>query len=139
MHSPREYFHSYLQSLDVERAGVPEDFQARLTRVLGHYGVTSLDRSPELETAVFRIFLAQQRMAGRRRHGRRELLRQWLASAPPAEPLRERAGLALEHLIEATQRRFPAVSDLARERGVPLVRPAAAAPQPGPGLRRGPR
>ena len=43
-----------------------------------------------------------------------ELLRQWLASAPPAEPLRERAGLALEHLIEATQVRFPAVSDLAR-------------------------
>jgi acetyl/propionyl-CoA carboxylase alpha subunit/acetyl-CoA carboxylase carboxyltransferase component len=113
VHSPREYFHSYLQSLDVERAGVPASFQARLTRMLGHYGVTGLERSPELETAVFRIFLAQQRMAG---HATLvcELLRQWLASAPPTEPLRERAGLALEHLIEATQRRFPAVSDLAR-------------------------
>src|SRR6202000_703317 len=43
-----------------------------------------------------------------------ELLRQWLATAPPAEPRRERAGLALEHLIEATQLRFPSVSDLAR-------------------------
>jgi len=43
-----------------------------------------------------------------------ELLRRWVASAPPAEPLRERAGLALEHLIAATQVRFPAVSDLAR-------------------------
>src|SRR6202000_438339 len=43
-----------------------------------------------------------------------ELLRQWLATAPPAEPLREPAGLALEHLIEATQVRFPAISDLAR-------------------------
>ena len=43
-----------------------------------------------------------------------ELLRQWLATAPPAEPLREPAGLALEHLIEATQLRFPSVSDLAR-------------------------
>jgi acetyl/propionyl-CoA carboxylase alpha subunit/acetyl-CoA carboxylase carboxyltransferase component len=113
VHSPREYFHSYLQSLDVERAGVPDAFQARLRRVLGHYGVSGLDRSPELETAVFRIFLAQQRMAGDVTivSG---LLRQWLASAPPAEPLRERAGLALEHLIEATQRRFPVVSDLAR-------------------------
>ena len=40
VHSPREYFHSYLQSLDVERAGVPEAFQARLRRMLGHYGVT---------------------------------------------------------------------------------------------------
>src|SRR6185312_9997548 len=54
VHSPREYFYSYLQSLDVERAGVAEGFTARLTRMLGHYGVTSLDRSPQLETAVFR-------------------------------------------------------------------------------------
>jgi len=113
VHSPREYFHSYLQSLDVERAGVPDAFQARLRRVLGHYGVSGLDRSPELETAVFRIFLAQERMGGDAAIVS-ELLRLWLASAPPAEPLRERAGLALEHLIEATQRRFPVLSDLAR-------------------------
>src|SRR5207245_253040 len=33
---------------------------------------------------------------------------------PPLEPLSERAGLALGHLVEATQVRFPAVSDLAR-------------------------
>ena len=113
VHSPLEYFHSYLQSLDVERAGVPESFQARLSRVLSHYGVTDLARSPELETAVFRIFLAQQRMAADAAIVS-EVLRQWLATAPPAEPLGERAGLALEHLIEATQRRFPVVSDLAR-------------------------
>ncbi len=111
--SPREYFHSYLQSLHAERAGVSEGFQSRLKRMLAHYGVTGLDRSPQLETAVFRIFLAQQRMTGNAEVVS-ELLRQWLASAPPAEPLRERAGLTLEHLIEATQVRFPVVSDLAR-------------------------
>jgi acetyl/propionyl-CoA carboxylase alpha subunit/acetyl-CoA carboxylase carboxyltransferase component len=113
VHSPREYFHSYLQSLDIERAGVSAGFESRLRRMLAHYSVTSLDRSPELETAVFRIFLAQQRMAASAGIVV-DLLRQWLASAPPAEPLRERAGLALEHLIAATQVRFPAVSDLAR-------------------------
>ena len=82
MHSPREYFHSYLQSLDVERADLPEDFQSRLTRMLAHYGVTGLGRSPALETAVFRIFLAQRRM----KDGGAivtELLRQWLAGGPP--------------------------------------------------------
>jgi acetyl-CoA carboxylase carboxyltransferase component/biotin carboxyl carrier protein len=113
VHSPREYFHSYLRSLDVERAGVTEGFQSRLRRVLGHYGVTELDRTPELETAVFRIFLAQQRMTDGAAIVS-ELLRQWQASALPAEPLREQAGLGLEHLIEATQVRFPATSDLAR-------------------------
>ncbi|GLZ42535.1 biotin carboxylase N-terminal domain-containing protein [Actinokineospora sp. NBRC 105648] len=113
VHSPREYFHSYLQSLDVERAGVTEGFQARLRQVLAHYGVTDLDRTPELEAAVFRIFLAQQRMST---HVAvvSELLRQWLAGVPPLESLSERAGLTLEHLVEATQVRFPAVSDLAR-------------------------
>ncbi len=113
VHSPREYFHSYLQSLDVGRAGVSEGFQSRLRRMLGYYGVASLDRTPELETAVFRIFLAQQRMTSTGGIVA-ELLRQWLTSAPPAEPLRQQAGLTLEHLIEATQLRFPAISDLAR-------------------------
>ncbi len=83
MHSPREYFHSYLRSLDVERAGVPEAFQAKLERVFRYYGVTGLDRTPELEAAVFRIFLAQQRMAATARLPAivAELLRQWLATA----------------------------------------------------------
>jgi acetyl/propionyl-CoA carboxylase alpha subunit/acetyl-CoA carboxylase carboxyltransferase component len=113
VHSPREYFHSYLSSLDVKRAGVPESFQTKLARVFRYYGITELDRTPELEAAVFRICLAQQRLAAEAGVVA-ELLRQWLAAAPPAEPLSERAGLALEHLIEATQLRFPAVSDLAR-------------------------
>ncbi|MER6797419.1 carboxyl transferase domain-containing protein, partial [Amycolatopsis mediterranei] len=113
VHSSREFFHSYLQSLDVERAGVTESFQAKLKRVLAHYGVPDLERTPELEAAVFRIFLAQQRTAADVAVVS-ELLRQWLTGAPPAEALSERAGLTLEHLVEATQVRFPAVSDLAR-------------------------
>ena len=113
VHSPREYFHTYLQSLDVERAGLSETFQQRLARVLGHYGITELDRTPELEEAVFRIFLAQQRTSA----GTdivTALLRQWLTEAPPTGDTRATAGLALEHLIAATQVRFPAISDLAR-------------------------
>ncbi len=113
VHSAREYFHSYLQSLDVDRAGLPETFQGRLRRVLGHYGVTDTERSPELEEAVFRIFLAQQRASADVAIVS-ALLREWLTEAPPAESLREEAGLALEHLVAATQVRYPSVSDLAR-------------------------
>ncbi|MEU7800263.1 carboxyl transferase domain-containing protein [Micromonospora arborensis] len=113
VHSAREYFHTYLQSLDVERAGLPDAFQARLAKALGHYGVTDLERSPALEAAVFRIFLAQQR-ASADATVIATLLRAWLRETPPNDTLREPAGLALERLIAATQVRFPAVADLAR-------------------------
>ncbi|MEU8047625.1 carboxyl transferase domain-containing protein [Micromonospora echinofusca] len=111
--SAREYFHTYLQYLDVERAGLPETFQAKLAKALGHYGVTELERSPELEAAVFRIFLALQR-ASADATVVATLLRAWLREPPPDESLREPAGLALERLVAATQVRFPVVSDLAR-------------------------
>ncbi|MFL1376536.1 ATP-binding protein [Nocardiopsis protaetiae] len=113
VHSPRELFHGYLQSLDVERAAVTPAFEATLTAVLARYGVTGLDRTPELEDAVFRIFLTQQRMAAHV-EAVSGLLRAWLAGAQPAQAIAERAGLTLEHLVAATQVRFPAVSDLAR-------------------------
>jgi acetyl/propionyl-CoA carboxylase alpha subunit/acetyl-CoA carboxylase carboxyltransferase component len=113
VHSAREYFHAYLQSLDVERAGLPERFQAKLAKALAHYGVTDLERTPELEAAVFRVFLAQQR-ATADAAAVTALLRAWLREPAPDETLREPAGLALERLVAATQVRFPAVADLAR-------------------------
>ncbi|MGC4954717.1 carboxyl transferase domain-containing protein [Actinomadura citrea] len=112
VHSAREYFHTYLQSLDVERAGLPQAFQAKLAKALGHYGVTDLERSPELEAAVFRIFLAQQR-ASADASVVATLLREWLGEPPPDEAQRESVGLALERLVAATQVRFPVVYDLA--------------------------
>lgn len=113
VHSAREHFHTYLQSLDVERAGLPEAFRSRLAKAFGHYGVTELDRTPQLEAAVFRVFLAQQRAAADAKVIA-ALLGLWLRESPPDEALREPVGLALERLIAATQVRFPALADLAR-------------------------
>ncbi|GAA1645354.1 carboxyl transferase domain-containing protein [Actinoplanes couchii] len=113
VHSSREYFHGYLRSLDAERSGVTGTVRSTLDTVFAYYGVDSLGRTPALESAVFRIFLAQQRVALDAGIVS-SLLRQWLAGPPPVESLSERASLVLEHLIEATQVRFPAVSDLAR-------------------------
>lgn len=113
IHSDREQFHRYLQSLDVDRAGVPAQFSQRLTRALAHYGVYSLDRTHALELAVARIFTAQQRVSTDVQVVL-AILDRWITeSAPEAE----RAGTAraqLERLVRATQRRFPAVGDLAR-------------------------
>lgn len=113
VHSAREYFHTYLQSLDVDRAGLPESYQAKLARALGHYGVTELDRTPELEAAVFRIFLAQQRPSDTVMVVT-TLLREWLSEPVPDAALREPVGLALERLVAATQVRFPVIADLTR-------------------------
>ncbi|MEQ4206550.1 carboxyl transferase domain-containing protein [Actinopolymorpha sp. B9G3] len=113
VHSPREHFHTYLQSLDPERGGLPEEFRIRLARVLGHYGVSDLERSAELEEAVFRIFLAQQRSIPDVLLVT-ALLQCWIAEPRPAAPLDEAVHDVLDRLVLATQLRFPVVGDLAR-------------------------
>jgi acetyl/propionyl-CoA carboxylase alpha subunit/acetyl-CoA carboxylase carboxyltransferase component len=111
VHSPREHFHTYLHSLDVDREQLPEGFRRRLSTALAHYGVSDLERSPALEEAVFRIFLAQRTSP--------ELvviplLQHWMAGPPPVGEIAERAHEVLDRLVLATQLRYPMVGDLAR-------------------------
>lgn len=113
VHSPREHFHSYLQSLDVERAGLSADFRDKLARVLRHYGVADFERTPDLEEAVFRVFLAQQRSAPEVQLAT-SILQRWLAEPIPEAPLDVAARDALDRLVVATQLRFPVIGDLAR-------------------------
>jgi len=111
VHSPREHFHAYLHSLDVDREHLPEGFRRRLARALAHYDVTDLARGPRLEEAVFRIFLAQRTASDL---VVTPLLRHWLAGPPPIGDLAEKAHEVLERLVLATQLRQPMVGDLAR-------------------------
>lgn len=113
VHSSKEHFHAYLQSLDAERGGLPDQFRDRLARVLAHYGITDHDRTPELEEAVFRIFLSQQRSAPDVLLAT-ELLQRWIAEPPPSRELAGPARNLLERLVRSTQLRFPVVGDLAR-------------------------
>ncbi|KRC53836.1 MULTISPECIES: carboxyl transferase domain-containing protein [unclassified Nocardioides] len=112
VHSSREHFHTYLRSLDPERGALPDHFRDKLLRVLAHYGVTDLERTPELERAVFRIFLAQQHPSdvdiavG--------ILQRWLGDPPPAAEDAAAARALLERMVRATQLRFAVVGDLAR-------------------------
>ncbi len=113
VHSSKEHFHTFLQSLDVERGGLPPEFRDRLLQVLGHYGITELDRTPALEEAVFRIFLAQQRSAPEVALAT-ALLGRWIDEQPPVGYLAAQSRQLLERLGRATQLRFPVVGDLAR-------------------------
>jgi acetyl/propionyl-CoA carboxylase alpha subunit/acetyl-CoA carboxylase carboxyltransferase component len=113
VHSPREYFHSYLHSLDVDREHLPETFRERLAQLLAHYDVTDLERTPALEEAVFRIFLAQQRSTSHLTVVT-ALLQQWMEDPPPRGELGETAHEVLDRFVVATQLRYPVVGDLAR-------------------------
>jgi acetyl/propionyl-CoA carboxylase alpha subunit/acetyl-CoA carboxylase carboxyltransferase component len=114
VHSPREHFHSYLHSLDIEREALPESFRGRLSRALLHYGVGSLAPGPALEEAVFRVFLAQQRTADQLPVVL-GLLDRWLtAGSLPSGALRDGVAEVLDRLIVATQLRYPSVGDVAR-------------------------
>ncbi|MEP7179154.1 MAG: carboxyl transferase domain-containing protein, partial [Pseudonocardiales bacterium] len=112
-HSPKEHFHTYLQSLDVERSAVPEMFRGKLERVLAHYGIDGLDRTSALEEAVFRIFLAQQRSAPDTRLVS-SILQRWHTEPTPDTIADLQARDVLDRLVLATQLRFPSVGDLAR-------------------------
>jgi acetyl/propionyl-CoA carboxylase alpha subunit/acetyl-CoA carboxylase carboxyltransferase component len=111
VHSPREYFHSYLHSLDLDREQLPDSFRDRLCRALAHYEVTELERTPALEEAVYRIFLAQP---GAPSHQQlvTGLLQQWMLDPLPANA--DEVHEVLDRLVSATQLRYPVVGDLAR-------------------------
>ncbi len=114
VHSPREHFHTYLHSLDVEREKLPASFRRRLSRAVGHHGVTDLEPGPELEQAVYRVFLAQQR-SGDHVPVVAVLLERWLGlSEAVVGAAREEIGEVLDRLVGATQLRYPALGDLTR-------------------------
>src|SRR4051812_28300738 len=102
VHSPREFFHAYLHSLDIEREKLPENFRARLAQALRHYDVDDVEPSAALEEAVYRIFLAQQRMADQL-PAVQALLDRWLAAVePPTGPARAEVADVLDRLVAAT-------------------------------------
>jgi acetyl/propionyl-CoA carboxylase alpha subunit/acetyl-CoA carboxylase carboxyltransferase component len=107
--SLREQFHTYLQTLDAARPGASGEFRRALEHALSHYSVTALDLTPQLEQAVFRIFLARERYhAGVQVV--RALLTAWSAEPAPAAAAR---GL-MDRLVRALQVRSPLAADMAR-------------------------
>jgi len=60
--SAEAYLFSYLRMLETRGQGLPPTFVSALQRALAHYGVKTLDRSPELEESLLWIYKSHQRV-----------------------------------------------------------------------------
>jgi acetyl/propionyl-CoA carboxylase alpha subunit/acetyl-CoA carboxylase carboxyltransferase component len=112
--NPQEYLYAYLRSRDADIEGLPESFREKLRRALAHYGVTDLEPSDELHSALYRMFLAHRRASA---HVPVLLdLLQWRLSHPDSlsDDQREEYRRVLDQLVTATQLRHPVVGGLAR-------------------------
>jgi len=61
--SAEAYMFSYVRSIDARNGGLPPNFTTALRQALSHYGVATLDRSPQLEQSLFLIHKSHQRMS----------------------------------------------------------------------------
>src|SRR4029453_11354040 len=113
VHSPREYFHSFLHSLDAEVEGLPPAFRTKIARALRDYDVSTLQAGPELEEAVYRLFLALQRMENQI-PVISALLGRWRTADDVPSAATGGLGEVLDRLIVATQGRYPVIGDIAR-------------------------
>ena len=114
VHSPREHFHSFLHSLDAEveglPAGVSHQDRSRAAQLRHRH---AREPGPELEEAVYRLFLALQRMENQV-PVITALLGRWLTADEVPSASTSAVGEVLERLIVATQVRYPVIGDIAR-------------------------
>ena len=113
--SAEAYLFSYLRMLETRGQGLPAGFVSALQRALAHYGVPTLDRSPELEESLLWIYKSHQRMEQQIAPVVGVLewrLRHVQKLSPQAE---ESLRTLLDRMASLSNGLFPTVTDLARE------------------------
>jgi acetyl/propionyl-CoA carboxylase alpha subunit/acetyl-CoA carboxylase carboxyltransferase component len=113
--SAEAYLFGYLRMIDTCGEGLPPAFVSSLQRALAHYGVHSLDRSPQLEESLLWIYKSHQRVAQQIAPVMGVLERRLHSVATLAPHVGESFRTLLDRMIAMTNGNFPAVSDLARE------------------------
>ncbi|MFZ0200435.1 MAG: carboxyl transferase domain-containing protein [Candidatus Sulfotelmatobacter sp.] len=113
--SAESYLFSYLRMLETRGEKLPPVFVSALRRALAHYGVLSLDRSPELEQSLLWIYKSHLRME----HQIAPVLVLLERRLRQIENLPshgdESLRILLDRMISLTNGLFPALTDLARE------------------------
>ena len=113
--SAEEHVLSYLQSLDADRAGLPDSFRAQLLNMLGRYDVQSLDWTAELEEAVVWMWRSFQRTDEMVPVVTAVLERRLRYSDVLANGAQPELRALIGRLAAASQARYPDVADLSRD------------------------
>ena len=113
--SPESHLFAYLRAVETRGEGLPPEFVASLQRALAHYGVDSLEPSPELEESLLWIYKSHQRLEQQVAPILRVLERRLAGVEAAGVPIDDALRTLLDRIISATRERFPAVCDLARE------------------------
>ena len=111
------YLFSYLRLLETRGEGLPPAFIEALEHALAHYGVRSLDRSPELEESLFWIYKSHQRVEKQASLISALLERRLSNVQPLIGHAKDSFRTLLDRIVSLTRGNFPAISDLAREVG----------------------
>ena len=115
VHSAEQDLLTYLRSRDTRLERRPNTFLSNLQRTLTHYDVGSLDPSPELDESLLLIYKSHQRV-DQQLAAIMTILERRLAHVDTcALSATEEMHSLLDRLLLATQGRYPAVNDLARE------------------------
>ena len=113
--SSEAYLFTYLRLIDTRGEGLPATFVEALQRALTHYGITTLDRSPELEDSLLWIYKSHQRLEQQIAPILLILERRMQCAGDRSASAGEDFRTLLGRLISTTHEQFPAVSDMARE------------------------
>jgi acetyl/propionyl-CoA carboxylase alpha subunit/acetyl-CoA carboxylase carboxyltransferase component len=113
--STEAYLFSYLRMLDTAGESLPEEFAQALRRALAHYGIPNLERTPQLEDALFWIYKSHQSI-----EQQVPLVLGILERRVQSAPILAGGGDAafrdlLDRLISLSSGTFPSIADLARE------------------------
>jgi len=113
--SAEAYLFAYLRMLETRGEGLPPAFVSSLQDALAHYGVCTLDRTPQLEVSLLWIYKSHQRVEQQIAPVMSVLERRLRR----VEPLPPQAAASfrtlLDRMIAMANGSFPAISDLARE------------------------
>jgi len=113
--SSESHLFAYLRMLDARGEGLPLEFVEALQCTLAHYGVHTLDRSPELEESLLWIYKSHQRMEQQVPWVLRVLEARLRSTTGAQVPHSNAFRSLLDRIIGIADGTFPSVAVLARE------------------------